>query len=222
MHTSAKGMVDGQSLEAAQSDAAKKNTTTQDKVPHMADAMVLIAAKAGQATVAGQDIQVAANEIVHLASGQHLHLASGAAARIHTGQSIGVLAGAVKAEGDSAGDSAGKGITVIAGKGDVQVQAQASTMQMAAKQDVSIQSKSAHIDWAAAKRIVLQTAGGASVTLEGGNITVECPGKITVKAGTRSLVGPESQSYPLPLLPSQVCVSCLLSAQAAGATFASK
>jgi type VI secretion system secreted protein VgrG len=81
------------------------------------------------------------------------------------------------------------------------VQAQAATLQIAAKQDVHIQSKSQHIDWAAAKRIVLQTAGGASITIEGGNIIVECPGKITVEASQRSLVGPEQVSFPLPTLP---------------------
>jgi type VI secretion system secreted protein VgrG len=37
---------------------------------------------------------------------------------------------------------------------------------------------------------VLSTAGGASVTIEGGNITFACPGKILVKAGKKSFVGP--------------------------------
>ena len=91
---------------------------------------------------------------------------------------------------------------------------------MAAKKDISIQSKSAHIDWAAAKKITLQTAGGASVTIEGGNITVECPGKIEIKAGKRSFLGPETELYGLPLLPSSVCVSCLLKAAKSGAPFA--
>ena len=30
---------------------------------------------------------------------------------------------------------------------------------------------------------------------------VECPGKITIEAGKRSFVGPEVQSYPLPVMP---------------------
>jgi type VI secretion system secreted protein VgrG len=115
-----------------------------------------------------------------------------------------MLAGAVGAggPGDAAqGSAVGKGFTMIAGKGDIDVQAQADTLQIAAKQDVHIQSKSEHIDWAAAKRIVLQTAGGASITIEGGNIIVECPGKIMVEAGKKSLVGPEKVSYQLPVMP---------------------
>jgi type VI secretion system secreted protein VgrG len=189
VHAVMKGMVDGASLDQAQGDAAAKNTSTGDtKLPHTTDPTVLITARAGLAVVAGQDIQVSAAELIHLASGGDTHVGSGGAARIHSGQSIGILAGAV-APGDQA---QGKGITLIAGKGDVEVQAQADRLQVAAKMDVSIQSKSAHIDWAAAKKITLATAGGASVTIEGGNITVEGLGKILIKAGKRSFVGPET------------------------------
>jgi type VI secretion system secreted protein VgrG len=218
MHTVMKGMVQDRAFEPAQSDAAEKSTqTAKHKLPHTTDPVVLIAAKAGQATIAGQDIQIAAAEIIHLASGQDTHIATGGAMRIHTGQAIGMLAGAVE-PGDKA---QGKGLTMIAGKGDIDVQAQADTLQVAAKQDVHIQSKSEHIDWAAAKRIVLQTAGGASITIEGGNIIVECPGKITVEAGKKSLVGPEKQAYPLPQLPRHVCISCLLGALKTGSALAS-
>jgi type VI secretion system secreted protein VgrG len=214
LHTIIKGMVDAKAFEPAQGDASQKSTATgPTKLPHATGPTVLIAAKAGLATVAGQDIQISAAELIHLASGQDTHIATGAAARIHSGQSIGMLAGAVS-PGESA---AGKGITLIAGEGDIQVQAQADTMQIAAKQNVQIQSKSEHIDWAAAKRIVLQTAGGASVTIEGGNITVECPGKITIAAGKRSLVGAQRQSYPLPGFErADFCLQCFLRAAATG------
>ena len=93
-------------------------------------------------------------------------------------------------------------------------------MQVAAKLDVTIQSANAHIDWAAAKRIVMSVAGGASITLEGGNITVMCPGTMTIKAGVKSFVGPEPQSYPLPGLPKQVCLECLLRARQNGSRIA--
>ena len=76
-------------------------------------------------------------------------------------------------------------------------------MQIAAKEDVLIQSKTSHIDWAAAKKITLVTKGGASIVIEGGNITVMCPGKITVKASVKSFQGPQSHSYSLPVMPRQ-------------------
>ncbi|MBK1713181.1 hypothetical protein CKO43_10360 [Rubrivivax gelatinosus] len=160
---------------------------------------------------------MAAGETLTLAAGQNLEQASGGALRIHTGQSIGVLAGAVK-PGEQA---AGKGITLIAGQGDISVQAQSDTLRVAAKQDVSVQSASAHIDWAAAKKITLATAGGARLTLEGGNIVFECPGKISVWAGKKSFAGPQQSSYAMPQMPSQVCVSCLLKALKSGSALAS-
>ena len=72
----------------------------------------------------------------------------------------------------------------------------------------------------AAWRIVLATAGGANITIEGGNITVMCPGTITVKASQKSFVGPEQASYALPTLPQQVCVECLLKAAGSASPFA--
>lgn len=216
--TSLKGMVAESGVEAAASDAAAKNVgTAEGKLPHTADPIVALSAKAGLGIVAGQDVQMSAGETLTLAAGQNLELASGGAMRVHTGQSIGVLAGAVKA-GDAA---AGKGITLIAGQGDISVQAQSDVLKIAAKHDVSVQSASAHVDWAAARKITLATAGGASIVIEGGNITVQCPGKIGVWAGKKSFVGGASESYAMPLLPSQICVSCLLKARSMGAPFAS-
>ncbi|MBZ8143008.1 hypothetical protein CLD22_24360 [Rubrivivax gelatinosus] len=56
------------------------------------------------------------------------------------------------------------------------------------------------MDWAAAKKIHFATAGGARITLEGGNIIVECPGKISVLAGKKSFTGPQQTSYAMPEL----------------------
>jgi type VI secretion system secreted protein VgrG len=216
LHTVLKGMVDQDSPDNAASDASQKNTATaKGKLPHTTDPVVSIAAKAGLAISAGQDIQFAAGETITLAAGQDASLAAGGSQRIHAGQAIGVLAGAVSA----GSEAAGKGITLIAGKGDIEFQAQADKMQIAAKNDVTVQSATAHIDWAAAKKIVLATAGGANITIEGGNITVMCPGKITVRASQKSFVGPQGTPYGLPLFPQSVCVSCLLNAARSGVPF---
>ncbi|MFN3914078.1 MAG: DUF2345 domain-containing protein, partial [Aquabacterium sp.] len=42
----------------------------------------------------------------------------------------------------------------------------------------------------AAKRVVLAVSGGASIVIEGGQLTVQCPGTLTIKAGKKSMVGP--------------------------------
>jgi type VI secretion system secreted protein VgrG len=85
----------------------------------------------------------------------------------------------------------------------------AGTLQIAARDAAKIQSQNAHIDWAAAKKITLATAGGASIVIEGGNITVACPGTITVKASAKRFAGPEKINYPLPIMPREICVECL-------------
>ncbi len=198
MHTALKGMVAAAGDGAAAADASTKSTATDaDKLPHTTDPVLAIAAKAGLGVVAGQDVHVAAGEVITFASGQDTQWAVGGAMRLHAGQAIGVLAGAIK-PGDQA---AGKGLTMIAARGDVEVQAQSDAMQVAAKNDVTVQSANAHVDWAAAKKISLSTAGGANITIEGGNVTVQCPGKITVKAGKKSFVGAVQESYPLPVMP---------------------
>ena len=215
LHTVLKGMVSDTSPDQANEDASNKSTSTAEgKVPHSTDPVIAISAKAGLALVAGQDIQLAAGEGITLASGQDTHWAVGGASRIHTGQAIGMLGGAIK-PGEEA---AGKGLTLIAGKGDIEVQAQADKMQIAAKNDVSIQSQSAHIDWAAAKKITLSTAGGATITIEGGNITVQCPGTINILAATKSFVGPERLRYPTdPFTKHDFCLLCFLRAAKAAA-----
>jgi len=85
---------------------------------------------------------------------------------------------------------------------------------------VDIISANSHIDWAPAKSISLSTAGGAKITIADGNITVQCPGKILVQAGKKSLVGPERKEYPLPKLPKTLCVECMLLALKSGSALA--
>ena len=122
-----------------------------------------------------------------------------------------------------AGEGAkGKGLTLIAGQGQVQMQAQAGAMQVAAKGLINVQSANAHIDWASAKKITLATSGGASIVIEAGGITTQCPGKITVKAAQKVMSGPGSESYSMPTLPAHVCESCLLSAASMASPFAAK
>jgi hypothetical protein len=129
-------------------------------------------------------------------SGADSQFVSGGPMRVHSGQAIGVLAGAVQA------GEGGVGLQVVAGKGVIEYQAQADEIALQACDEISVVSANAHIDWAAAKSISLSTAGGANITIAGGNITVQCPGKITVHAGKKMLNSPERISYPLPNLPS--------------------
>jgi uncharacterized protein (DUF2345 family) len=123
------------------------------------------------------------------------------------------LAGAV-----TAGES-GVGLQLVAAKDAIDIQAQADEVKVQARDEVKMISASAHIDWAAAKRISLSTAGGANITIEAGNITVQCPGKITIHAGKKSFTGPDKLGYELPALPRSICISCLKKSLAAGLSF---
>ena len=211
------GMVGSDSLDAAQADAGQKKTSPdKDTLPHVTDAIITIAAKAGLGVTAGQSMQLATGETVSLFSGQDAQFTTGGQMRVHSAQAIGMLGGAVKSGQDNIG------LQMIAAKGAIDLQAQGDTLAVQARDEINVMSAHAHIDWAAAKRISLSTAGGANITIEGGNISVICPGTIKIYAGTKKFSGPEKLDYPLPALPRSVCVECMLKARAAGSPFAMK
>lgn len=144
---------------------------------------------------AGESFQLANGETVTLVSGQDSQFVTGGQMRVHSGQAIGVLGGACKPGADNLG------VQMIAAKGAIEVQAQSDTLSVQARDEINVISANAHIDWAAAKSISLSTAAGANITIAGGNITVQCPGKITINAGKKSFLGPVRQDYELtPLL----------------------
>jgi len=199
LHTAVAGMLSRDSIDAAQAEAPGKPVSpSDDKLPHNSDAIIAITARAGLGVVAGQDLQMSIGETSTLMSGQDTQYAVGSQLRIQNGQSIGMLGGATK-PGDK-----NVGLQFIAAKDAVDLQAQTAVLNVQARDQVDIISANAHIDWAAAKSISLSTAGGANITISGGNITVQCPGKITIHAGTKNFIGPTSLSYPMPLLPMSI------------------
>jgi type VI secretion system secreted protein VgrG len=211
------GMVSSTSLPNALADAADKLTRGgADKVPHMADPDIALIGKAGIGLTAGQDLHLSSGDTTQIASGQDTHWAVGGQARVQTGQAIGVLAGAIQ----PGTEAAGKGLTMIAAQGPIDLQAQAGPAQVAAKQTLELKTASGVINIAAAKRVVLAVSGGASITIEGGQFTAQCPGKITVKAGKKAMVGPGTMGWSFPAMPRTVCVECLRKAMASGSPVA--
>ncbi len=196
MLTAVSGMVGSDDVDSAKSNAAQKDTAPGDgKLPHTTDPVIAIAARAGLGVTAGQAVQLSNGETVALMSGQDTQFVTGGQLRVHSGQAIGMLAGAVK-PGDG-----GIGLQMIAAKEAVDVQAQADVLKVQARDEVNVVSANAHVDWAAAKSISLSTAGGANIRIEGGNITVQCPGKITIHAAKKSFTGPANGNFVLPHLP---------------------
>jgi uncharacterized protein (DUF2345 family) len=215
LHIVASGMVDAADETQAFTDAGKKNITTgTDKLPHLTDPALIQAARGDFATIAGQNLQFANGECTTLMSGQDSNFAIAGKARIHTGQAIGLVAGAIE-PGDG-----NCGISLIAAKDDIELQAQSDEMKFQAKQELKLLSVSANIDFAAAKKIHLAVEGGASITIDGG-ITVQCPGVITVHASKKKFSGPVNENYALPQFPQNVCVECMLKAMQSGSPFSS-
>ncbi|TCS36678.1 uncharacterized protein (DUF2345 family), partial [Paucimonas lemoignei] len=165
---------------------------TGEKVPHSTAPLVSVAVQAGLGMTAADGLHVAAGETAHFATGRDMHVAVDESLSVHSGQAIGMLAGAV-----GAGDG-NTGIKLYAGQGDVDVQAQSDQITLAAKELMRLIAANGHVDFAAAKSIELCTEGGASLKIEGGNITFACPGKISIKAASKSFTGPTSLSRDMP------------------------
>jgi len=183
--------VSGEDLPTAKRDAADRDPKTGDgKVPHLGDAAIFVAARAGLVQTAGEHMQVTAGETVHWSAGRHQNLASMGSMRVHTGQALGVVAG-VQRGGEPA-------LSVIAGQGPLLVQAQKDVMTVTARETVHVSSASSQVEFAAPKRIRIATSQGASIVLEGGNITVNAPGRIDVHSADKKFTGPDSMSYSLP------------------------
>ena len=194
MLASAKTTVAGAEFDAASGEAGQRKATAgNDRVPHSGDPLLGFAAPAGIVHVAGQALHWSAREGLLLASGGDSDTAVMGNARLHAGQAIGMLACAVEG---GAGD--GNALSVVAGTGELNVQAQQDEVHLQSKQALRVASAQGVVELAAGKTIHIATSGGASVTIEGGNITFNCPGTITVHASKKSFVGPSSYEHELP------------------------
>lgn len=91
-------------------------------------------------------------------------------------------------------------IRAVAANGPVSLQAHTGALELLADQSVTLTATDERIDVLANQKIVLQ-AGQTRVTLEGGDITFECPGEFTVKAAQHPFNGGASDSAGLVQLP---------------------
>ncbi|QEO28433.1 type VI secretion system tip protein VgrG [Xanthomonas translucens pv. undulosa] len=210
--TSVKTTVPGTAYADAKGAAAERSASPGDgRVPHTGDALLGLAAPAGIGVVAGQGLHWSVGETLTLASGAGSEAAIAGDARLHSGQAIGVLAAAV-----DGGQTQANSLSLVSGEGELDVQAQSDEVRVQSKEGLKLISANAEVELAAGKTIHLAVAGGASVTIEGGNITVACPGTITVQASKKSFVGPVQLGYPLPAFATSVCIPCLLQAMGKG------
>ena len=90
---------------------------------------------------------------------------------------------------------------MVSGEGELDLQAQNNQIRIRSRDQLKLVSANAEVDLAAGKAVHLATSGGASLTIEDGNIVISCPGEIKVHAGKHSFSGPtqlsrEMNSWP--------------------------
>jgi uncharacterized protein involved in type VI secretion and phage assembly len=211
------GTVTRDKLDTAYSDAAGKHSTADAQhVPQLSDPVIGLAARGGIAAVAGQHMQWMAGETITLASSTHVNFAFNNTLRVHSGQAISLLAAA---GGPDQGDT---GLHLTAAQDAIDLQAQHDQIKLLSSDTLTLQSVAKHIDLASAKKVRVATAQGASITIEGGNITFACPGTITYYTSQRLMGGPANQAYALPIMPGNVCVECLAKRAASRSPFVNK
>lgn len=106
------------------------------------------------------------------------------------------------------------GITLHAASGNVNSQSQSGSTHVAADKAVSVSSTNAGINASSPTKIVL-TAGGAGITISGGNITLAAPGNITLKAGMKNFTGAGSAKASVSLKKPGKLAECSSAASAA-------
>jgi type VI secretion system VgrG family protein len=187
--------VGGDAFDTGRTDApAFASDAGPGRLPHTGEPTLGLSASAGIAQVAGQSLHWAVGEVLTLASGLASEGIVQGSARLHGGQALGALAATM-------GTPTGNSLSVVSGLGELVVQAQDNRILVQSRAGLRMASASAAVELAAPTTLHVATAGGASITLEGGNLTVTCPGTITVHAGSKSFVGPTNLTYPLPTMP---------------------
>ncbi|WP_334011694.1 type VI secretion system Vgr family protein [Burkholderia cepacia] len=175
--------VSANGFEQATADAARRGTG--NALPHTGDALLGIAARGGQGLFAGQALQWAAGETLTVGSGGDTNLAVSRSLRVHSGQGIGWLAGA-----NGTGAASDAGLSLVSGKDNLDLQAQHGTLALRAKDDLTVAATKSDVELAAGQALRLAVSGGASLLIEGGNVTFECPGNLTVHAADHQFQGP--------------------------------
>jgi len=203
--TSVKTTVPGEAWDEAQGAAGERSPEAgEGRIPHTGDPLLGLAAPAGIGLIAGQSLTWSVGETLTLASGQSSNVAIANNLRIHSGQAIGLLAAAVE------GQTEETSLSLVTGEGELDLQAQNDQIRIRSRDQLKVVSANAEVDLVAGKTVHLATKGGASLTIEGGNIVIACPGEIKVHAGKHSFTGPTQQNYPLPIMPQGACIECLV------------
>ncbi|SDR55272.1 type VI secretion system secreted protein VgrG [Paraburkholderia tuberum] len=175
----------------AQAGADSADRATQaallDGLNQLRDAGLLASAPGGMAFVTPKSAQHSAGQNVIVTAGQDMDVSIVKRLRMVAGELISLCAHKL-------------GLSLTAAKGKFTAAALTDGMDLFAQKQLRVASESADVQVSAKSKITLN-CGGASVVLEGGNITFHCPGAYTIKAASFTFVGPGNVPAKLPLLP---------------------
>ncbi|MBB5406189.1 type VI secretion system secreted protein VgrG [Paraburkholderia sp. HC6.4b] len=158
-----------------------------DGLNQLRDAGLLASAPGGMAFVTPKSAQYSAGQNVIVTAGQDMDVSIVKRLRMVAGELISLCAHKL-------------GLSLTAAKGKFTAAALTDGMDLFAQKQLRVASESADVQVSAKSKISLN-CGGASVVLEGGNITFHCPGAYTIKAGSFTFVGPDNVPAKLPSLP---------------------
>jgi type VI secretion system secreted protein VgrG len=128
-------------------------------------------------------------------AGEHQQITSQADTQFTAAYTLALASG----QGASLFSHAGP-LHAIAVNGPVSIQAHTNQMELLSDQSMTITATDEGIDILAKDHIIL-TAGKTQITLKGGDITLACPGKFTVKASQHPFSAGESKKAELVKLP---------------------
>lgn len=166
---------------------------------NLKEAAILMSAPDGIAAVTPETTLLHSGKGLYLQSLGEVNIASAQRHSVNVEKAISVLARQ-------------EGIRLVSAKGPMTLESHADTLSLTSLKDITVQSTQGHLQLTAKNGITIG-CGGAYIRLTPqGEIHIHGPGQLSLK-GQHKMLGPQSEDFPLPELPSSVCKDCLKRAQ---------
>lgn len=157
-----------------------------DGLNQLRDAGLLASAPGGIAFVTPKSMQHSAGENVIVTAGRDMDVSVVRRLRMVAGDLISLCAHKL-------------GIKIFS-KGKIEIQAQGASMDLFADEQLYMSSAGANV-LVSAKTRAMVASGGASMSIENGNVVFNCPGEFRIRAASFTFEGPGHTSISLPQLP---------------------
>lgn len=166
---------------------------------NLKEAAILMSAPDGIAAVTPETTLLHSGKGLYLQSLGEVNIASAQRHSVNAEKAISVLARQ-------------EGIRLVSAKGPMTLESHADTLSLTSLKDITVQSTQGHLQLTAKNGITIG-CGGAYIRLTPqGEIHIHGLGQLSLK-GQHKMLGPQSEDFPLPELPSSVCKDCLKRAQ---------